>query len=54
MEADVELLLVALSHCGFALRRDDPRALGEIVKLITSKASLFYLPLHVVRILLTI
>ena len=38
-EADVELLLVALSHCGFALRRDDPRALGEIVKLITSKAS---------------
>ena len=38
-EADVEELLVALSHCGFALRRDDPRALGEIVKLIAQKAN---------------
>lgn len=37
-EVDVELLLLILSHCGHALRADDPSALKEIVLLVQKKA----------------
>lgn len=37
-EVDVELLLLILSHCGHALRSDDPSALKEIVLLVQKKA----------------
>jgi nucleolar MIF4G domain-containing protein 1 len=37
-ETDIELLLLSLSHCGHALRADDPRALKEIVLLVQEKA----------------
>jgi nucleolar MIF4G domain-containing protein 1 len=36
-EIDVELLLLILSHCGRALRTDDPLALKEIVLLVVQK-----------------
>jgi nucleolar MIF4G domain-containing protein 1 len=37
-EVDVELLLLILSHCGRALRSDDPSALKEIVLLVQQTA----------------
>jgi nucleolar MIF4G domain-containing protein 1 len=37
-ETDIELLLLTLSHCGHALRADDPSALKEIVLLVQKKA----------------
>ena len=37
-EVDVELLLLMLSHCGRALRSDDPLALKEIVMLVQKRA----------------
>jgi nucleolar MIF4G domain-containing protein 1 len=37
-ETDIELLLLTLSHCGHALRADDPSALKEIVLLVQEKA----------------
>ena len=37
-EVDVEILLLVLSHCGHALRADDPSALKEIVLLVQKKA----------------
>ena len=36
-EADVECLLLLLSHCGRSLRSDDPMALKEIVLLVQKK-----------------
>eukprot|EP00536_Pseudo-nitzschia_multiseries_P016766 jgi/Psemu1/222516/e_gw1.1226.6.1 len=36
-EADVECLLILLSHCGRSLRSDDPMALKEIVLLVQKK-----------------
>ena len=36
-EADVECLLILLSHCGRSLRSDDPTALKEIVLLVQKK-----------------
>jgi len=38
-EADVECLLILLSHCGRSLRSDDPTALKEIVLLVQKKKS---------------
>jgi len=38
-EADVECLLILLSHCGRPLRSDDPMALKEIVLLVQKKNS---------------
>ena len=37
-EIEVELLLLILSHCGRALRSDDPLALKEIVMLVQKRA----------------
>ena len=37
-EIDIELLLLVLSHCGHALRADDPSALKDIVLLVQQKA----------------
>jgi nucleolar MIF4G domain-containing protein 1 len=37
-EIDVELLLLVLSHCGRALRSDDPSALKDIILLVQKKA----------------
>lgn len=36
-EVDIECLLILLSHCGRALRSDDPLALKEIVLLVQKK-----------------
>uniref|UniRef100_A0A7S4AX47 MI domain-containing protein n=1 Tax=Pseudo-nitzschia australis TaxID=44445 RepID=A0A7S4AX47_9STRA len=36
-QADVECLLILLSHCGRSLRSDDPMALKEIVLLVQKK-----------------
>jgi nucleolar MIF4G domain-containing protein 1 len=36
-ELDVELLLLTLSHCGHALRSDDPSALREIVFMVQKR-----------------
>ena len=36
---DIEMLLVVLSHCGWRLRSDDPRALKEIILLVQKNAA---------------
>jgi len=36
-ELDVDLLLLIVQNCGFSLRRDDPRALKDIISLIHTK-----------------
>lgn len=38
-EADIECLLILLSHCGRSLRSDDPMALKETVLLVQKKKS---------------